>query len=44
MKTVVLMLKAIHAQESKEADREKAIKVAEKLRTMKLAKAAKERA
>ena len=35
------MLKAIHAQESKEAAREKAILVAEKLRVMKLAKAAK---
>ena len=34
-------LKAIHAQESKEAAREKAILVAEKLRSMKLAKAAK---
>ena len=41
MKTVALMLKAIHAQESKEAAREKAIQVAEKLRAMKLAKAAK---
>ena len=41
MKTVALMLKAIHAQESKEAAREKAIQVAEKLRSMKLAKAAK---
>ena len=40
MKTVALMLKAIHAQESKEAAREKAIQVAEKLRAMKLAKAA----
>ena len=40
MKTVALILKAIHAQESKEAAREKAIQVAEKLRTMKLAKAA----
>lgn len=40
MKTVALMLKAIHAQESKEAAREQAIKVAEKLRTMKLSKAA----
>ena len=38
MKTVTLMLKAIHAQESKEAAREKAIQVAEKLRAMKLAK------
>lgn len=41
MKTVALMLKAIHTQESKEAAREKAIKAAEKLRAMKLAKAAK---
>ncbi len=41
MKTAALMLKAIHAQESKEAAREKAIQVAEKLRLMKLAKAAK---
>lgn len=40
MKTVALMLKAIHAQESKEAAREKAIQVAEKLRAMKLVKAA----
>ena len=35
------MLKAIHARESKEAAREKAIQVAEKIRVMKLAKAAK---
>ena len=41
MKTVALMLKAIHTQESKEAAREKSIQVAEKLRAMKLAKAAK---
>lgn len=41
MKTVALMLKAIHTQESKEAAKEKAIKIAEKLRAMKLAKAAK---
>ena len=41
MKTVALMLKAIHAQESKEAARKKAIQVAEKLRAMELAKAAK---
>ena len=34
------MLKAIHVQERKEAAREKAIQVAEKLRTMKLVKAA----
>ena len=41
MKTVALMLKAIHAQESKDAAREKALQVSEKLRSMKLAKAAK---
>ena len=41
LREVVAMLKAIHAQESKEAAREKAIQVAEKLRAMKLAKAAK---
>ena len=41
MKAVVLMLKAIHAQESKEATCEKAIQVVEKLRAMKLTKAAK---
>ena len=41
MKTVALMLKVIHVQESKESAREKAIQVAEKLRAMKLAKAAK---
>ena len=41
METVALMLKAIHAQESNEAAREKAIKVTEKLQAMKLAKAAK---
>lgn len=41
MKMVALMLKAIHVRESKEAAREKAILVAEKLRAMKLAKAAK---
>lgn len=40
MKAVALMLKAIHSQESKEAAREKAIRVAEKLKAMKLAKAA----
>ena len=39
MKTVALMLKAIHSQERKEAAREKAIQVAEKLKAMKLAKA-----
>ena len=36
MKTVALMLKAIHAQESKKAAREKAIQAAEKLRARKL--------
>lgn len=41
MKTVALMLKAIHAQESKDAAREKALQVSEKLRSMNLAKAAK---
>ena len=41
MKTVALMLKTIHAQESKDAAREKALQVSEKLRSMKLAKAAK---
>lgn len=40
MNTVVLMLKTIHSQESKEAAREKAIRVAENLKAMKLAKAA----
>ncbi len=41
VKTVAMMLKAIHAQESKEAAREKALQVAEKLKEMKLASAAK---
>ena len=41
MKTVAMMLKAIHAQESKEAARAKAEQVAQKLREMKLASAAK---
>lgn len=36
-----MMLKAIHAQESKDAAREKALQVAEKLKEMKLASAAK---
>ena len=36
MKAVALMLKTIHSQESKEAVREKAIQVTEKLRAMKL--------
>lgn len=41
MKTAALMLKAIHAQENKEAAREKALQMAEKLKAMKLAKATK---
>ena len=41
MKPVAMMLKAIHAQESKEAAREKAIQVTEKLKEMKLRSAAK---
>lgn len=41
MKTVAMMLKAIHAQESKEAAREESAQVAQKLREMKLASAAK---
>ena len=41
MKSVFMMLKAIHAQESKEAAREKAAQVAEKLKEMKLSAAAK---
>src|SRR5699024_898194 len=41
MKTVALMLKEIHAQESKEAAREKSIQIAEKLKSMKLGKATK---
>lgn len=41
MKAVAMMLKAIHAQESKEAAREKARQVSEKLKEMKLASAAK---
>ena len=40
MKTVALMLKAIHSQESKDASRKKAIQVAENLKAMKLEKAA----
>ena len=40
IKAVALMLKAIHSQESKEAAREKAIQIVEKLKAMKLAKAA----
>lgn len=41
MKEVAMMLKAIHAQECKEAAREKAKQVAAKLREMKLSSAAK---
>ena len=41
MKQVTLMLKAIHAQESKEAAQEKAASIATKLREMKLLSAAK---
>lgn len=41
MKAVAMMLKAIHAQESKDAAREKAAQVAEKLKEMKLSAAAK---
>ena len=41
MKPVVMMLKAIHAQESKKAAREKVRQVTEKLKEMKLSSAAK---
>ena len=41
MKSAAMMLKAIHAQESKEAAREKASQVADKLKEMKLNSAAK---
>ncbi len=41
MKAVSMMLKSIHSQESKEAAREKAAQVAEKLKEMKLSAAAK---
>ena len=41
MKAVAMMLKVIHAQENKEAEREKARQVAEKLRKMKLSFVAK---
>lgn len=41
MREVTRMLKAIHAQESKEAARKKAKDVVEQLRTMKLKEAAK---
>ena len=40
MRTVAMMLKAIHAQESKKAAREKAASVAQQLREMKLSAAA----
>lgn len=40
MKAVSMMLKAIHAQENKDAAREKAAQVALKFREMKLVKAA----
>ena len=41
MKSITMMLKAIHAQESKEAAKEKAVQVAEKLKEMKLSAVAK---
>lgn len=41
VKAVAMMLKAIHAQESKEAAREKAVQVTERLKEMKLSAAAK---
>lgn len=41
MKTVSMMLKAIHAQESREAAREKACQIAEKFREMRLSSAVK---
>ncbi len=41
VRTVAMMLKAIHAQENKEAARQKASQVAQQLRQMKLAAAAK---
>lgn len=41
MKTVAMMMKAIHAQESREAAREKAAQVVEKLEEMKLGAVAK---
>ncbi len=41
MKEVAMMLKAIHAQECKQAARDKAVQVAAKLRAMKLSGAAK---
>lgn len=41
MKTVAMMLKAIHAQESKQAARDKAIQVIKQLKELKLSEAAK---
>ena len=41
VQSVAMMLKAIHAQESKEAAKEKAVQVAEKLKEMKLSATAK---
>lgn len=41
MRSVSMMLKAIHSQESKEAAREKAAHAVEKLKEMKLSAAAK---
>ena len=41
MKAVSMMLKAIHSQEGKEAAREKAVQITEKLKEMKLSAAAK---
>ena len=41
MKVIAMMLKAIHAQESKESAREKARQIVEKLKEMKLSSAAK---
>ena len=41
MKTVSMMLKAIHSQESREAAKEKAVQITEKLKEMKLSAAAK---
>lgn len=40
VKTVAMMLKAVHAQENKEAAREKASQIIRKLREMKLSRAA----
>lgn len=40
MKALSMMLKAIHSQESKDAAREKAAQITEKLKEMKLSAAA----